>query len=92
MSKKTAVIIARLIPLVSAIASYILILGSYNAAWVSKVTGVTVLLALFGFVFFFIGRKHAGEDRALRILGILDILSTVSIIALYALAIASFGL
>lgn len=92
MSKKTAVIIARLIPLVSAIASYILILGSYNVAWVSKVTGVTVLLALFGFVFFFIGRKLAGEDRVLKILGTLDILSTVSIIVLYALAVASFGL
>ncbi len=92
MSKKTAVIIAKLIPLVSAIISYILILGPYNAAWVSKVTGVTVLLALSGFVFFFIGRKLAGEDRALKILGVLDILSTVSIITLYALAVASFGL
>ena len=92
MSKKTAVIIAKLIPLVSAIISYILLLGPYNAAWVSKVTGVTVLLALSGFVFFFIGRKLAGEDRALKILGVLDILSTVSIITLYALAVASFGL
>ena len=92
MSKKTAVIIAKLIPLISAIISYILILGPYNAAWVSKVTGVTVLLALSGFVFFFIGRKLAGEDRALKILGVLDILSTVSIITLYALAVASFGL
>ena len=92
MSKKTAVIIAKLIPLVSAIISYILILGPYNAAWVSKVTGVTVLLALSGYVFFFIGRKLAGEDRALKILGVLDILSTVSIITLYALAVASFGL
>ena len=92
MDKKTIVITAKLIPVISAVLSYILILGPFNAAWVSKVTGVTVILAFLGFVFFFIGRKTAGEDRVLKILGILDILSTVSIVVLYALAIISFGL
>ena len=92
MDKKNFVITAKLIPVISAVLSYILILGPFNAAWVSKVTGVTVILAFLGFVFFFIGRKTAGEDRVLKILGILDILSTVSIVVLYALAIISFGL
>ena len=92
MNNKTILKITKLIPVISAVLSYILILGPFNAAWVSKVTGVTVILAFLGFVFFFIGRKTAGEDRVLKILGILDILSTISIVVLYTLAIISFGL
>jgi len=56
------------------------------------VTGVTVILALLGFAFFFAGRRLAKEDRLIKVLGILDILSTVLIVVLYALAVASFGL
>ncbi len=92
MNKNTFLVIVKMIPVISAAASFILILGPFSAAWVSKVTGVTVILAFLGFVFFFIGRKHAREDNALKILGILDILSTVSIAALYALAVISIAL
>ena len=92
MDKKTIVITAKLIPVISAMVSYLLIFGSFKAAWISKVTGVTVILAFLGVGFFFIGRKLAREDRMLRILGILDILSSISIIVLYALAFASVGM
>lgn len=92
MEKKTIVTIVKLIPVISCIVSYILIFGSFNAEWVSKVTGVTVILAFLGFAFFFAGRRLAKEDRLIRALGILDILSTVSIVVLYALAAISFGL
>ena len=92
MDKKTIVITAKLIPVISAMVSYLLIFGSFKAAWISKVTGVTVILAFLGVGFFFIGRKLAREDRMLRILGILDILSSISIIVLYALAFASIGM
>ena len=92
MENKRIITIVKLIPVISAILSYTLILGSFNAAWVSKVTGVTVLLAFLGFAFFFAGRKLAKEDGLIKVLGILDILSTVSIVVLYALAVFSFGL
>lgn len=92
MNKKTIVIIAKLIPVISAVVSYIMILGPVDASKIQGWTAVTVLLAFLGFVFFFIGRRFAREDRTVRILGILDILSTVAIIALYALAIVSIAL
>ena len=59
MNNKKILKIAKLIPVISAALSYILILGPFSAAWVSKVTGVTVILAFLGFVFFFIGLKTA---------------------------------
>ena len=92
MDKKNIVITAKLIPVISAVLSYLLILGPFKAAWISKVTGVTVILAFLGVGFFFIGRRLAKEDRTLKILGILDILSSISIIVLYALAFASVGM
>ena len=92
MDKKNIVITAKLIPVISAVLSYLLILGPFRAAWISKVTGVTVILAFLGVVFFFIGRRMAKENKAVKILGILDILSTVSMIALYALAVISVAL
>ena len=92
MEKNKIVIITKLIPVISAVLSYILILGPFSTSWVSKVTGVTVILAFLGFAIFFVGRKLAKENILIKILGILDILSTVSIVVLYALAIVSIGL
>ncbi len=91
MNRKMIIII-KLIPVVSVILSYILILGPFHSELAKDISGVTVVLAFLGFVFFFIGRRTAKEDRLVKILGILDILSTVSIVALYALAIASIAL
>ena len=89
MDKKTVLTILKLIPAVSAVLAYILVFSSAQAG---TLTSVAVLLAFFGFIFFFMGRKSAKDDKTLRILGWLDLLSTISIIILYALAVASFGL
>ena len=89
MDKKTFLTILKLIPAASAMLAYILIFSSAQAG---ALTSAAVLLAFFGFMFFFIGRKSAKEDKTLRILGWMDLLSTLSVIVLYALAIASFGL
>ena len=89
MDKKTVLTILKLIPAGSAVLAYILIFSSARAG---TLTSVAVLLAFFGFIFFFMGRKSAKDDKTLRILGWLDLLSTISIIILYALAVASFGL
>lgn len=88
MDRKTVLTIIKLIPPVSAALAFILIFTSAQAGWL---TTAAVLLGFFGFVFFFIGRKTAKEDKTLRILGWLDLLSTVAIIALYVLAMAVFA-
>ncbi len=88
MDKRTVLTIVKLIPVVSAVLAYILILSSAQAG---AITTVVTLLAFFGFVFFFIGRKAAKEDKTLKILGWLDLLSTAAIIVLYILAMAAFA-
>ena len=88
MDRKTVLTIIKLIPPVSAVLAFILIFTSAQAGWL---TTAAVLLGFFGFVFFFIGRKTAKEDKTLKILGWLDLLSTVAIIALYVLAMAVFA-
>ena len=88
MDRKTVLII-KLIPAVSALLAYILIFSSAQAG---ALTSAAVLLAFFGFAFFFMGCKSAKDDKTLRVLGWLDLLSTLSIIVLYALAVANFGL
>ena len=88
MNRKTFLTIIKLIPVVSAILAYILIFSSAHAG---TLTTAATLLAFFGFVFFFIGRKQAKEDKALKILGWLDILSTAAVIVLYALAMFAFA-
>ncbi len=80
MNKKTALTLIKLIPVVSAALSFFLIFSDVKAG---SVATVSVILAFFGFIFFFIGRKSAKEDKTLKILGILDLLSTVAIIAMY---------
>ena len=68
MDMKTILTIIKLIPVVSAVLAYILVFSSVQSG---TLTSVLVLLAFFGFVFFFIGRKAAKEDKALKILGTL---------------------
>ena len=91
MNRKIIVTI-KLIPVISVILSYMLILGPFHSDFARGLSGVTVILAFLGFVFFFIGRSLAKEDKLIKILGILDILSTLAIIALYALAVISIAL
>ena len=62
--------------------AYLLIFSSVQA---TPLTTIAVLLAAFGFAFFFVGRKSTKEDKTLKILGWLDLLSTLSIIILYVI-------
>lgn len=92
MNKKTIAIIAEMIPLVSAIVSYVLVVSSLDSKIIRQVISITFLLAFLGFVFFFIGRSLAKNDKAVRILGVFDWLATIYVIAIYIIAIFSFGL
>ena len=82
MNRKTVLTIIKLIPVVSAVLAYLLIFSSVQA---TPLTTIAVLLAAFGFAFFFVGRKSTKEDKTLKILGWLDLLSTLSIIILYVI-------
>lgn len=92
MNKKTIAILAESIPLVSAPVFFLLVVSSFDAAWIRRLISVTVLLAFLGFAFFFVGRRLAKGDRIVRILGVLDWLATLSVVGFYALAVFSFGL
>lgn len=92
MNRKTAAIIAEIIPILSAVMSFALIASEYTSEWVKTVTSITMLLAFCGFIFFLVGRKLCKGDRAVRILGIFDLLATVSVVGFYILVIFLFGL
>ena len=90
--KKTIAIILECVPLVSAAVSYPLLVSNLDSVLVRYIIAITFLCALLGFVFFFIGRRLAKEDKAVRILGVFDWLATIYVIAIYIIAIFSFGL
>lgn len=92
MSKKTVTIILKLVPLVSAIVSFILIVLPYDSEIVKRIIGITTVLSLFGFVFFFIEKNLSKENKIIRVLGIFDWLATIYVILLYTIVIFSFGL
>lgn len=92
MSKKTVAVIVEIIPLVSAVVSYTLTVSSFDSGLVRLVIAITFLLAFLGFVFFFVGRMLAKEDKTVRILGIFDWFATIFVIAFYALAFLSIAL
>ncbi len=88
MDRKTLLTIVRIIPPVSAVLAFILL---FSPAQAGGLTAAAVLLAFFGFVFFFVGRKSAKEDKTLRILGWLDLASTAAVILLYIIAIGALA-
>ena len=90
--KKKLAIIMECIPLVSAVVSYPLLVSNLDSDLVRLIIAITFLCAFFGFVFFFIGRGLAKEDKAVRILGVFDWLATIYVIAIYIIAIFNFGL
>ena len=92
MNRKTAAIIAEIIPILSAVMSFALIASEYTSEWVKTVISITMLLAFCGFIFFLVGRKLCKGDRVVRILGIFDLLATVSVVGFYILVIFLFGL
>ena len=90
--KKTIAIIVGVIPVVSAIIAIFLMISHFDSTAIRTVINTTTFLGFLGFVFFFVGRKLAGGDKTVRILGILDLLATVSIVGFYIIAIFAFGL
>lgn len=90
--KKIVAIILEILPILSAPVSYCLITASVDSAAVRWIIGITLFLAFFGFVFFFIGRGLAKESKAVRILGIFDWLATAFVVCLYGIAFLVAGL
>ena len=90
--KKIIAIILEIIPIVSAVISYPLLVSSLDSPVVRLIIAVTFLCAFFGFVFFFIGRMLAKNDKAVRILGVFDWLATLYIVGIFIVAIFVFGL
>ena len=90
--KKVIAIILEIIPLISAVLSYTLVVFGTDSELIRTVIAVVFLLAFLGFVFFFIGRWLAKESKAVRILGIFDWLATVFIIGFYLFAFLSIAL
>ena len=91
MNKKILAVALELIPIISAPLAIISIFSNIDSQIIRSLIGACTLLALFGFVFFFIGRKIAKEEKIVRVLSILDILATVAIIVLYALVFIALG-
>jgi hypothetical protein len=79
-------------PVICAPLSYLLILSGADSSILRGIIGIATVIAFFGFVFFFIGRKLVKDDKVVFALGILDILATVFIFGIYMIAIFSFGL
>ena len=90
--KKTIAMIAGIIPVVSAVIAIFLMVSHFDSAMIRTVINITTLLGFLGFVFFFIGRRLAGGDKAVRIISVMDLLATASIVGFYIIAIFAFGL
>lgn len=83
--KRTTAIIIELIPVVSAISALFLLKRDVDSAFIRSITMIVFIFAFLGFVAFFIGRKLAGEDKMVKILGILDWIATAVIVGIYAI-------
>ncbi|MBQ9375455.1 MAG: hypothetical protein IJU04_03855 [Ruminococcus sp.] len=92
MSKKNVAIILEIIPIISALIAILPFPLGFASKLPSLLIGIAFLLAILGFVFFFIGRKLAKGNTAVFVLGLLDWVATASIIGFYVLAIFLFGL
>lgn len=92
MNKKIIAIILEIIPIASAVISFLLIMSDKFSGSTKTVISVTFILAFLGFAFSIIGKKMAREDKTVRFLGILDWLTTIYVVGFYILAILSFGL
>ncbi len=81
-----------LIPLVSVVVSFYLIIAGKFSGTDRTVIYITFFLAFLGFIPFIVGRKIAGQYRIVQLLGILDLVTTIYVIGFYVLAALSFGL
>ena len=92
MNKKIIAIVLELIPVVSAVVSFYLFTTSKDSVLIRETLLVSFVFSLLGRAFFIVGRKLAGDDKTVRILGLLDLVASIYVIAFYVLAIISFGL
>lgn len=92
MNRKNIAIMVELVPLLSVVISFVLIILPYESEIVKSIIGITTLLSFFGFIFFFIGRSIDRNDKTAKVLGVLDWLATIYVIVLYIIVIFSFGL
>ena len=86
MTKRTKAIIIEFIPIISVISALLLLKRDTDSPFLRIITAVAFIFAFVGFLAFFIGRKLAGEDKTVKILGVLDWIATAVIVGTYALA------
>jgi hypothetical protein len=86
MMKRITAVIIELIPVLSVISALLLLKRDADSPFLRIITMIVFIFAFFGFVAFFIGRKLAREDKAVKILGVLDWISTAIIVGIYVLA------
>ncbi|MBO4913079.1 MAG: hypothetical protein J5504_10155 [Butyrivibrio sp.] len=92
MDKKKIAIIVEVVPIVSAVLNLIFLSIPEESSFLRFISSVTMFLAFFGFVFFFVGRSMGKEDKTVKILGILDIFATISVIAIYIIAFMALAM
>ena len=85
MTKRTTAILIELIPIISVISALLLLKRDTDSPFLRIITAAAYLFAFFGFIAFFIGRKLAGDDKTVKILGVLDWIATAIIVGIYAL-------
>ena len=83
MKRKIIAIILEIVPLVSAVTFYPLIIADLDSGFIRAVITAAVILSFLGVAFFILGRLLAKGSRAVLILGILDCLATVWVIGFY---------
>ncbi|MBQ4219090.1 MAG: hypothetical protein IKQ00_07465 [Butyrivibrio sp.] len=92
MDKKKIATIVEIVPIVSAVLNFAFILAFEDSKFIRPIISITMFLAFFGFVFFFVGRSLGKDDKTVKILGIFDILATVYVIAIYILAFLALAM
>ena len=92
MNKRKLAIAIRLIPPISLVIAIVLLLTPPDTAVVRVIITVTMMISLFGFLFFFISRSTYKDDKTVKILGILDIFSSVFILLMYVATAFMVGL
>ena len=92
MDKKKIATIVEIVPIVSTVLNFGFILAFEDSKFIRPIISITMFLAFFGFVFFFVGRSLGKDDKTVKILGIFDILATVYVIAIYILAFLALAM
>lgn len=92
MNKKNLAVILEIIPLITLIATYVLVFANLDNDVVRAIILATVTISFFGFIFGIIGRKLSKGDKLVKVLSIFDFLCPVFIIGLYVLVFIAIGM